>query len=122
VDERTSAQTRILELVREGMTVVDADGREVGEVAYVQMGDPEAVTTRGNPPSVTSLAEHVSVDGAEPDVPEPLRSRLLRHGFVKVDGPDLFDTDRYVRADRIAGIDGGTVRLAVRREALAEEA
>jgi hypothetical protein len=76
-----------LELVREGMLVVDVDGREVGEVSYAQMGDPEAVTTCGNPPAVTSLAGSVSVDGAEPDVPEPLRSRLLRHGFVKVDGP-----------------------------------
>src|SRR5438105_2182227 len=34
--------------VREGMRVLDVAGSEIGKVEYVQMGDPEAVTTAGN--------------------------------------------------------------------------
>ncbi|WP_066588093.1 hypothetical protein [Cellulomonas timonensis] len=33
--------------VREGTKVVDVEGREVGKVGFVRMGDPEAVTGRG---------------------------------------------------------------------------
>ncbi len=115
--------TPLIEQVREGMTVVDRAGARVGEVSLVQMGDPEAVTTAGNDYEVPGLVRDVvrSVVGAEPDVPEPLRSRLRRYGFLKVDGPGLMDADRYVRADRIAGITGDTVRLSVTRDQLAEE-
>jgi len=34
-----------LSLVREGMRVVDANGEDLGEVKFVKMGNPEAVTT-----------------------------------------------------------------------------
>ncbi len=47
----------------------------------------------------------------EPDVPEPLRSQLLRTGFIKVDGSGLADADRYIGADRISEVSGATVRL-----------
>src|SRR5437660_707247 len=43
--------------VQEGMRVVDATGEQVGKVAYVKMGDPEAVTTQGNEPIATGLTE-----------------------------------------------------------------
>jgi hypothetical protein len=60
-------------------------------------------------------------DEREPDVPGPLRAQLLRYGFVKVDGPGLTDTDRYVRSDRIASVSGDTVTLSVSKDRLAEE-
>ena len=115
--------TPLIEQVREGMTVVDRAGAQVGQVSLVQMGDPDAVTTAGNDDEVPGLIRDVvrSVVGAEPDVPEPLRSRLLRYGFLKVAGPGLMDTDRYVRADRIASIAGDTIRLSVTRDQLVEE-
>ena len=34
-----------LERAREGMTVVDETGRQLGTVARIQLGDPQAVTT-----------------------------------------------------------------------------
>ena len=46
--------------VHEGMRVVDARGQEVGRVQYVQMGDPEAITSAGNEGSIR--AESYRVD------------------------------------------------------------
>lgn len=105
--------TRVIELVQNGMHVFDSTGRDVGEVEYVQFGDPEAMTTRGNEASAEGLVGGIiaSVKGSEPDVPQPIKDRLLRWGFVKIDGPGLTDTDRYVRADRIVGVDGDRVVL-----------
>ena len=109
--------------VREGMPVVDADGKEVGRVDYVQMGDPEAATAP-EPRStnlVTRAAEVFLPGEREPDVPEPLRSRLRRTGYIKIDGPDLLDTDRYVSSERVKEVSDDRVRLSVRREELAVE-
>lgn len=104
-----------IEMVQNGMHVFDSAGRDCGEVEYVQMGDPEALTSRGNEASADGLIGGIvaSVAGSEPDVPQPLKDRLLRTGFVKIDGPGLIDTDRYVRADRIADVDGDRVMLTV---------
>jgi hypothetical protein len=112
-----------IEMVQNGMHVFDSNGRDCGEVEYVQMGDPEALTTRGNEASASGFVGGLaaSVAGSEPDVPQPLKDRLLRTGFVKIDGPGLTDTDRYLMADRIAGVDGNRVLLACPWEKLAEE-
>jgi hypothetical protein len=120
--ERSGTPVQPIDYVRDGMRVVDSAGRTVGDVAYVQMGDAEAATTRGAAQAASGIVQaFVDVGESEPDVPEPLRSRLLRHGFVKIDGPGLTDTDRYVRADRIAGVVGEVVTLTVPREELPVE-
>lgn len=112
-------------LVREGMLVVDQAGRRLGEVAYVQMGDPEAITTQGNEERDTGflgdLARAVAGDEREPDVPEPLRAQLVRYGYIKIDGPGLADVDRYVRSDQIAAVRDTTVFLAVAAGQVARE-
>ena len=114
MNEATGFRTELIERVREGMTVVDAAGAKLGTVAYVKMGDPQAVTTQGNEPGEPGLLGAIPPPVArerEPDAPEPLRSQLLRSGFIKVDGPGLADTDRYVSGDRIGEVAGDTVRL-----------
>jgi hypothetical protein len=55
------------------MTVIDASGTRIGKVEFVKLGDPEAVTVRGED----------AADG-EADIAGELRQRLLRMGFVKV--------------------------------------
>ena len=110
--------------ITEGMTVLDADGQQVGTVEYVGMGDPSADTTRGNMPQVGMLeavADSLTGGQPEPDVAAPLRDQLLRYGFVKVDGPGLFHTNRYVRSDHIASVTGNTVTLTVRKDDLPRE-
>jgi hypothetical protein len=103
----------VIEGVYEGMTVVDAAGNEIGKVAYVQMGDPEAVTIDGNRPRGTGLLGDLAQAfdpnaKPEPEVAEPLWSELTRIGFIKVDGPGLFEADRYVRADLLESVSNDT--------------
>lgn len=110
--------------VQHGMHVVDAAGEDIGRVDFVQMGDPQATTTAGNEdvrPSPFDLVAEALGDGREPDVPEPLRSRLVRSGYIKVDGPHLLDTDRYVPSQYVRDVAGDRVQLSVRREDVARE-
>ena len=110
--------------VQEGMHVRDASGEDVGHVEMVQMGDPEAWTTEGNEGRPHSGLEHVAEAlGAErePDVPEPIRSRLMRSGFIKVDGPGLLASDRYVPSEYVRDVSEDTVRLSVRKDDLVRE-
>ncbi len=107
-----------------GMTVVDSTGAEVGTVEAVKMGDPEAITTAGQEPSeslgvVGALAG--SIFGTEPDVPGPAAARLLRVGYVKVDGKGLLEADRYVASDEIADVVDDTIRLTVPKGSLTRE-
>lgn len=117
-------EARPLAAVREGMTVVDANGDEVGTVEYVKMGDPEAVTTQGEEIDTTDgglvadLAGAFTGGGGEPDVPKPFRSQLLRQGFVKVGGKGWFGKDRYFMPHRIARVGGDTVALNVTKDAI----
>jgi hypothetical protein len=117
-------QARPIAQVIPGMTVLDSTGVEVGKVETVKMGDPEAVTTEGQDAGesegvVRALAD--SIFGAEPDVPGPLAARLLRLGYLKVDGKGLLEADRYVARDEIAEVADNTVRLNVRKDQLAKE-
>ena len=112
--------------VQEGMRVVDATGEEVGKVAYVKMGDPEAVTVRGNEPGATGptgrFADVVAPGDREPDVPDPLRTNLLRTGFIKIKGHGLFAKDRYVSIERVRDVLDDEVRLDVAKDSLDKEA
>ena len=122
--------TTALERVREGMTVMDESGRRLGTVAGVRMGDPQAVTTRGEqspssdpgvvvaptaetggPTGVQFVAPVLSAGSGGLNLPDPLRSHLLRTGFVEVDGPDLEGPARYVPGDQVADVTDNTVHL-----------
>src|SRR5438105_14358466 len=111
MDKRSVFKTQLIERVQEGMRVIDANGDDIGYVQHLKMGDPEALTTPGNEPTVSAGYAPLSDDADEPQVPEPIRSDLLRVGYVKVDGPDIFDHDRYLRADVIARVAGRTLLL-----------
>src|SRR5262245_33066510 len=89
-----------------GMTVVDTDDEEVGTVITATPGDPNAITIQ-DPPSGTG-ALHGSVphpdEGDEPMVPADLAARLLRAGYLKLNGHGLLARDVYVEADQIADV------------------
>jgi hypothetical protein len=110
-----------LSRVQRGMHVVDASGEDVGKVDVIHMGDPEAATTAGNETvnatPLDRVAEALGAD-SEPDVPEPLRSRLIRSGYIKVDGAHLLDADRYVPGKYVRSVADDRVQLSVRRSEL----
>lgn len=106
--------------VRTGMRVVDLTGEEIGTVERVQMGDPVAVDRSVSSASAADelTAGVAALFGADLEIPDVKARQLLRVGFIKVDGPGIFDTDRFVGADRIARVWNDTVQLTVRREQL----
>ncbi|ASW53157.1 hypothetical protein [Plantactinospora sp. KBS50] len=138
-DSSTSAQP--IGQVTTGMRVVDATGREIGKVAEVRTGDPNAVTAQEPPEGAGVLAGRVphTDSGDEPDVPADLAARLLRTGYLKIDppgpiagrdtpdpipdrnAPGAVDGDRYAGAEQIARVRDGVVELAVPVGELAAE-
>jgi hypothetical protein len=119
-----------LERVREGMTVIDETDRQLGTVRRIRMGDPQAVTTRGEdthqgePGVIAAPAGGTSgsaafgavvpfleggLDGL--NLPDQLQRELLRTGFIEVDGHELEGAQRYVPGDRIVDVSDDTVRL-----------
>ncbi len=112
--------------VQTGMKVIDADGVEVGSVEEMSMSDAGAVTTEGEDFRPTggllgNVARVFTGDSREPVVPEPMRTRLIRIGYIKLTGSGLLHHERYVRGDCIARVANGRVELSVRKEQLASE-
>ncbi|GAA4993299.1 hypothetical protein [Actinopolymorpha pittospori] len=103
--------------VREHMSVVDAEGKRLGTVAEVKMGDPEAATEQGQ--QMTSRSDIASTvlaafGGREPfAVPSCEAGDLLRKGFVKVDPRGVFKRDFYISAEDVLGVDDRSVRVAI---------
>lgn len=119
----TTSSNELLGRIREGMSVVDANGDDIGKVDEIRMGDPAAATVEGqemdrNSTIVDAAATAFGAREDGPDVPEPFRSELMREGYIKVDGKGWIDTDRYLRSADIADVVDDTVRLRVAKEAL----
>lgn len=125
VSDASVGSVGAIEMVRDGMKVVDSKGKNVGKVEFVKMGDPGAATEQGNEIQNTGLmgniAEAVGGDEWEPDVPGPMRARLLRSGYLKVDGGFFFGTDRYVAPEQISNVQGDTVFLRAMKDELVKE-
>ena len=77
--------------VNVGMTVVDADGVEVGRVGAVQ------------PPGTE----------VRPFLPAGPAERAMAAGYVLVDAGERFDNDVYVEGDHVSRVDGDRVTLSV---------
>ena len=115
----------VLIQIREGMTVRDRDGNDLGKVDFVHFSDedpgtpgPETLTAGADPREDRHSILDVVADalGAH-HVPEELRQRLLRNGFLRVDR-GLFGHDRYVLPDQIASVRDGEVILSASRDDL----
>ncbi|MGH2558969.1 MAG: hypothetical protein ACRDJH_07890, partial [Thermomicrobiales bacterium] len=86
-----------IERVRKGMKVFDSAGEELGKVDVVKMGDPRATTTEGQEMTerndlIDFFAEAISGGS---NVPPEMAARLMRIGFIHIDGKGWIDTDRY---------------------------
>jgi hypothetical protein len=105
----------VIEQVREGMHVVAPDGKKIGKVEDLKMGDPEAVTSDGQTnPETGGLMGTVISDFAESSkLPHHTAERLLRIGYVKVDRSGLFTGHAYVASDELDRVEGDTVWLKV---------
>ena len=98
--------------VREGMTVVDESGDEVGTVKEIRMGDPQAVTSEGQSmeQDVGFVQRMADAFSGNDDLSDHAKERLARVGFLRVDR-GLLGGDAYVAADRVVSVSGDTVRV-----------
>jgi hypothetical protein len=112
---------RALELVEVGMMVVDASGREIGEVEYLELAQGDEVPDDSLPDVFRSGVAGLNDRAGEPQLAEPVRTQFRRRGFMKVDGPGLTDTDRYVRGDWVASVGDRRVMLTLPWDALPRE-
>jgi hypothetical protein len=104
------------------MPVLDSDGRLVGSVMFVRVGDPDAPTPRGDKPSAEegpNLAFARALTATEPQVSPAVALPLIRQGFVRVAGAGLMDHDRYVGANQIESADEDALRLTTTADQLA---
>ena len=110
---------RMPQRVSEGMIVYDSAGEFVGTVQVVYFGgaSEEAIQKALDPESgQTDLS----------NLPKELGARLLRQGYVLIEGPDLTGAKRYIRPEQFEGvfteeIEGvltDVVRLRVTRDQL----
>ncbi len=104
----------VISMVREGMKVISASGDDVGTVKSVKMGDPNAVTAEGQGGEdreglLTALARGLT--GGE-EMSAERRERLLRMGYVEVEGAGL-NEDFFVAGDRVDRVADDTVYLNV---------
>lgn len=118
------AGTPVLQMIWNGMPVVDSDGALIGSVKYVREADPLASVVVDERPFAEKNPNEAlarALTPVEPQVDLPVAEQLIRRGFLKVAGAGLMDHDRYVAADQIAYADEDVVRLAARADELAVE-
>ena len=100
----------IMTQVREGMHVVDADGKDLGKIKDFQSGDPEAVTA-GEALTAPDGAFVGSVGILmDADLPQEEAERLSRSGWVRIH-KGLFTHDHFLPADEVDRIEDDKVWL-----------
>jgi len=118
-----------LRFVEEGMKVFDRDRHEIGKVEYVRFGDddPDTPEVEAAAPNTLDTRQRTLVDdiaaafGADDDLPEAIRQRLLQQGFVRIDANGLFAADRYIMPDQIDSVSGDGLLLNVSKDELVKK-
>ncbi len=113
-------QNGALTLIKEGMEVFDANNKNVGSVAYVRFGDDNpredfhtetaSVQDKNASDEIVETVAEVLVGNDE--IPEELGARLLRYGYIRIDG-GLLHSDRFATPDQIARVTDHHVELNV---------
>lgn len=116
--------------VREGMDVYDCAERKVGTVKTIYLGNSSATArARGQAPATTGsqgdrddslIAELAEVFAPQDRLPEAIRGRLLREGYVAIDGGFLAG-DRFATADQIGSVREDHVVLTVAEDGLIKQ-
>lgn len=121
--------TNILNLIKEGMAVMDQNGDRLGTVETLYFGetgvDPFQSGTESETVNDPNIIDQGFVkDFAEAltgtdDIPDVLRNRLLHDGYIKIhSGGLLFSGHRYAMRDQISTVDGDRVILKVDKDQL----
>jgi len=96
-------ESQILWQPREGMRVYDVENEYVGRVRYVQFPTDMAE-------EAVALAERQLIH-----IPEELRGKLVRDGFVQVGG-GLFSPDYYILPGQISTVTDDGIALNIAKD------
>ena len=117
---------RLPESIQVGMKVFDSELHEIGTVDGLKF--PENQVAPGVEPATVDAADDVQDENTiieavadafgREDIPEPLRSQLLRDGYVHLDAKGLFARDRYILPEQIARMTADGIQLNVTKDAL----
>jgi len=109
-----------------GMKVYDSRRKPIGTIDDLKFPeneiDPDVepaeldASDRNTRPD-TLLGAVAEAFGRE-EIPEPLRSRLLREGYIRLDTAGLLAKDRYILPSQIATASGDEVMLNVEKDEL----
>lgn len=111
--------------IRKGMSVFDSARNRIGTVEDFRFSENEEQP--GTEPADldmtdkvedSSLIEDVARAFAPDDMPEELRERLLREGYIRIDSAGLFEGDRYILPEQIDRVSGDEVLLKVEKNEL----
>jgi hypothetical protein len=107
------------------MKVFDSEGHHIGKVDNLKFPENAIApdTEVAEVADVVDERDDTIVDAiaeafGHEEIEEPLRSRLLRDGYIHLDANGLFASDRYVLPEQIAGINAEGIALNVTRDAL----
>jgi hypothetical protein len=116
---------RLPEAVRVGMKVFDSEGHHIGKVdglkfpenataPEIEVAEIDDIVDERDETIIGAVAEAFGQE----DVPEPLRSQLLRDGYVHLDASGLFASDRYILPEQISALSAEGIKLNVTKDAL----
>ena len=116
---------RLPERIEIGMKVFDSEHHEIGRVDGLKYPE-NAVAPDVEPATVdeaderhgNTIIDAVAEAFGREEVPEPLRSQLLRDGYVHLDAKGLFARDRFILPEQIARLEPDGIQLNVTRDAL----
>lgn len=125
-----SRRQTILNQVHEEMRVCDSAGNEIGTVRQVFLGAAAGTPNElGAGPATAStpglrdetLVDQIAEIFSDEPLPEVLRDRLLREGFIRIDTHGLFASDRFALPDQIESVSDDCVRLGLAKDELIEQ-
>ncbi len=118
---------RLPEQLQIGMKVFDSEHDLIGtidDLKYPENAiapDVEVATAEPVDESDATLVDAVADAFGRTEVPEPLRSQLLRDGYIHLDSKGFFAADRYILPEQIARLVPEGIQLNVTRDALIKQ-
>lgn len=120
-------RNELLTQIHSGMRVYDRNEHQVGTIEYVQFTDEDP--TQPGPETATETVDKTSPDrnnlvtdiakaiAGDDGIPEELRQKLLRDGYIKID-TGLLRSDVYALPDQVSSVSDDNVYLQVTRDEL----
>ncbi|MBE0690555.1 MAG: hypothetical protein IH587_10595 [Anaerolineae bacterium] len=117
--------TNLTTYAREDMDVFDLNGDKIGQVEFVRLSDENASTEypeTATPGTVSDQNDSLIEDIAEvfsdwPRIPQEMRQRLLRSGFIRIDR-GLLKSDVVATPEQISSVTEDAVYLNVAEDGL----